>query len=78
MKPWKHATIAAKIDHTVKYPPEDSIDLIVGIECRNKEGERLPERDLELEVFESGKELNLVLSWLNNSEKTFYKDIISY
>ncbi len=69
MKPWRHAAIGETNENSNEKNSEDFVDLVVRIECRNKEGERKPERDLELEIFESGKELNLVLSWFNKPEK---------
>ena len=57
-KPWRHAVVlvdpsaAAELD-----------DLNVRIECRHAEGERQTDLDLELEVYRSGAEINLMLSW---------------
>ncbi len=66
-KPWRHSIV----DNS--YPGEEhlsktSLDLLLRIECRNKEGERFPTRDLEVEIFRSGEELSLILSWCNQPE----------
>ncbi len=74
LKPWIHAVIISKspqeistsVDHSLQ---SKEIDLVMKIECRDKEGNRLTEHDLELEVFRSGKELNLMLSWIGQDER---------
>ena len=38
-------------------------DLNVRIECRDGDGQRRPDRDIELEIYRSGDEINLMLSW---------------
>ena len=41
----------------------DLEDLIFKIQCRNIDGEREETMDIELEVYKSGKEVNMTLSW---------------
>ena len=41
----------------------DIEDLIFKIQCRNIDGEREESMDIELEVYKSGKDLNMTLSW---------------
>ena len=41
----------------------DLNDLIFKIQCRNIDGERQELMDIELEVFKSGNEVSLTLSW---------------
>ena len=41
----------------------DLDDLIFKIQCRNIDGEREETMDIELEVYKSGKEVNMTLSW---------------
>ncbi len=55
-------------DLTSSVLDDDSRDVVFRIECRNAEGDRYPERDLELEIFRSGREMNLILSWRNKAE----------
>lgn len=43
-------------------------DCCLLIEARNSNGERLPELDLELEIYRSGKELNLMLTRLADDQ----------
>ena len=42
---------------------KEFVEFVVRIECRTCEGERHPENDLELELYRSGNDLNLILSW---------------
>ena len=61
-KPFLHSVV--KINGKYEMGEEDN-DLTVNIFCRDKEGKRLEIYDLELELFESNKELVLVISKLN-------------
>ena len=54
-KPFHHAVLSAE-DAT----PDDYRGRI---ECRDGDGQRLEELDLELEVYRSGSDLNLTLAW---------------
>ncbi len=71
------AQLAAAADLTLKplrhgvrfsgEPPAtigDCSDCCVRIEARNAEGERVERADLELEIYRSGDQLNLMLSWV--------------
>ena len=64
LKPLSHAVVpqdpAASSDHD---------DLIVRIECRAADGVRQPERDLELEIYRSGDDINLMLSWWDQPDR---------
>ena len=61
-KPFLHSVV--KINGKYEIGAEDN-DLTVNILCRDKEGKRLEIYDLELELFQSKKELVLVISKLN-------------
>ena len=41
-------------------------DCALLIEARDGDGVRLPERDLELEIYRSGADLNLMVSWVSD------------
>ena len=64
LKPWSHAVVpldssaAAELD-----------DLNVRIECRDSDGQRHPDRDIELEIYRSGEEINLMLSWWDQPDR---------
>ncbi len=71
LKPWRHAVVllSQEDELTEKHQSiydlidSDELDYVLRLECRNSEGDRLPERDLELEIFRSGNNVNLILSW---------------
>jgi hypothetical protein len=68
MKPWKHAVICENFEPTQIFQLDQQMELIMKIKCRNLEGERIPENDLDLEIFRSGNQLNLMLCWSNKSD----------
>ena len=47
----------------------DLEDLIFKIQCRNIDGEREETMDIELEVYKSGKEVNMTLSWKSQIDR---------
>ena len=48
---------------------QEPLDFVVRIESRAPDGSRHQERDLELEIYRSGKEVNLTLSWYSQEER---------
>ena len=59
MKPYSHSVfIENQVDDE-----NDLDDLIFKIQCRNIDGEREESMDIELEVYKSGNELNMTISW---------------
>lgn len=63
LKPWRHAVVP------MASATEGGDEMQVRIETRSPEGERLPEQDLELEIYRSGEELNVMLSWCERPEQ---------
>ncbi len=59
MKPYSHSVSLEKQSDD-EYDLED---LIFKIQCRNIDGEREESMDIELEVYESGNDLNMTISW---------------
>ena len=59
MKPYVHSV---SLDNELS-DFNDIEDLIFKIQCRNIDGEREESMDIELEVYKSGKDLNMTLSW---------------
>ena len=64
-KPYQHAVVpihdgegTAKID-----------DLFVRIETRDASGSRMEAMDLELEIYRSGSDVNLMLSWCDQEDR---------
>ena len=59
MKPYSHSVfLENQVDDE-----NDLEDLIFKIQCRNIDGEREESMDIELEVYKSGNELNMTISW---------------
>ena len=59
MKPYVHSVFLEN-----QYEDDGDLDdLIFKIQCRNIDGEREETRDIELEVYKSGKEVNMTISW---------------
>lgn len=57
LQPWRHAVIPLLgLD-------EGSDEIHVRVEARNTGGERQPEHDVELEIYRSGRDLNVMVSW---------------
>ena len=69
LKPWKYAVIDKNNSFSEEFDEDVHIDCIIRIECRSIDGERYPENDIELEIYSSGSDLNLMLSWPNKNEK---------
>ena len=76
LKPWIHAVVLVDdlkvaeinelyIDELIN---KESVDVVLRIECRDVDGGRHPQNDIELEVFRSGTDLNLILSCINHLE----------
>jgi hypothetical protein len=65
LKPYRHALrFSGEPPSTIG----DCSDCVVLIEARTGEGERSPERDLELEIYRSGADLHLMLSVVNDEQ----------
>ena len=64
LKPWSPAVVLI-----APSAPEQLDDLHVRIESRDGDGQRHPDRDLELEIYRSGDEINLMLSWWDHPER---------
>ena len=65
MKPYLHSvSLENQLDAA-----NDLEDFIFKIQCRNIDGEREESMDIELEVYKSGNEVNMTLSWKSLIEK---------
>lgn len=60
-KPLRHGVVLTST-------PGDE-DCSLRLEARSSEGERLEEEDLDLEIYRSGDELNLTLSWRQDDSR---------
>ena len=69
LQPWKHSVVDLSMLINGDSLNKNSGDIILRIECRSSEGDRHPEYDLEIEIFRSGNELNLMLGRLDKSNR---------
>lgn len=65
-KPWSHSVVLLSGDDATNFSVDD---VSLRIECRDQEGLRHDDRDLELEIYRSGEEINLMLSWWDQPER---------
>ncbi len=68
LKPWRHSVLNVSLNQTEPFN-DDPIDLILRVECRDLEGKRLKENDLEIEIYNSGDDLSITLSWIYFSDR---------
>ena len=64
LKPYSHAVVPDDPSASA-----DLDDLTVRIECRDADGLRHSDRDLDLEIYRSGDEINLMLGWRDQPER---------
>ena len=67
-KPLRHAVVPSQPGDP-QAEEEVLEDLCLRIEARSFEGERLPQEDLELELYRSGEDLHLTLAWLVDDQR---------
>ena len=65
MKPYVHSV---SLENELN-DANDLEDMILKIQCRNIDGEREESMDIELEVYKSGKEVNMTLSWKSQIDR---------
>ena len=63
MKPWKYSALINENVEDKKINPQNFDELILKLECRDQDGKRFLDRDLDLEIFRSSDELNIILNW---------------
>lgn len=70
-KPYQHAVVPIHEGDDMQKREEMKTldDLLVRIETRDPEGMRIEEMDLELEIYRSGRDVNLMLSWCDQTER---------
>jgi hypothetical protein len=62
-KPLRHAVLPP-IDSPGPMLGQDSFDCCLILKVRNAAGERWPEADLELEIYQSGHDVHITLAWI--------------
>jgi hypothetical protein len=79
-RPLRHAVVAepggaAELSTVAELSTEGStsepepLDLCLRLEARTPDGQRTPQEDLELEIYRSGDDLNLTLSWREGDDR---------
>jgi len=75
-KPLRHAVIAnvsgvdqGRSERELSDALQRGDDLILRLECRDPGGTRCEDDDLELEIYRSGEDVNLMLGWSNRPER---------
>ena len=69
IKPWAHSVVDKSPCLVDINSTQQQVDLILSIQCRNKEGDRFPENDIEVEIYQSGNDLSITLSWESFPDK---------
>ena len=67
-KPYQHAVVPIHEEAE----PSSIDDLFVRIETRDASGSRMEAMDLELEIYRSGSDVNLMLSWCDQAERPMF------
>jgi hypothetical protein len=65
-KPLRHAVLVSQGDPDLSAGP---LDCSLQLQTRSEQGERLPDQDLELELYRSGSDLHLTLAWTTVQER---------
>jgi len=69
-RPLRHAVVLnAPVGGPEGPAAEEGLDLCLRLEARSVAGERLPQEDLELELYRSGDDLSLTLAWCQGDEQ---------
>ena len=68
-KPWKHAVVDQSQLANECSQLDDETELVFRIECRSIEGKRNLDLDLDLEIYRSGVDLNLMIGWCNQLDQ---------
>lgn len=63
LPPWRHAVVNTAEN------PQDPEEITVRLEARDGDGIREPEQDLNLEIYRSGQDLNVMLSWCQPADR---------
>jgi len=67
-KPFRHAVLTPDATR-VPSLGEGSLDIDLMLQVRDGDGVRCPEHDLELEIYQSGRDLHLTLAWSADDQR---------
>ncbi|WP_269623042.1 hypothetical protein [Prochlorococcus marinus] len=62
MKPFMFSVVDKSVQFSFT-SDQDDFDLILLVVCRDKDGKRLEENDLDVDIYKSGVDLSITLSW---------------
>ncbi len=72
LKPWKYSVILVEKDFRPQSSTSDvqqdsfiGVDLTLRIECRDIDGNRIENNDIDVEIYWSGQEVTIMLGWCN-------------
>ena len=68
-KPWVFSVLKEPDGINPKLNEEPLNELLLRLECRTSDGERVPPNDLEVEIYRSGGEMNITIAWLQYPER---------
>ena len=63
-KPFKYSVVCQEDNHKEIDTFELNDDLILILECRDIEGKRIFDKDIELEIYKSGDDFNIMINWV--------------
>ncbi len=70
LKPWRHSVFDNSPHVDLNSSSEKKIiDFTFRVESRSEDGQRFPDNDLEVEIFRSGVDLSITLSWASLPER---------
>ena len=70
LKPWRHSVFDNSESNDSSLVSESqTMDIILRVECRSQDGQRFSDNDLEIEIYRSGNDLSINLSWLSFPER---------
>ncbi len=64
LKPFKYSVVCLEDNYKEIDTFELNDDLILILECRDKEGKRIFDNDIELEIYKSGDDFNIMINWV--------------
>ena len=68
IKPWKYSVVRVFNENDESLQEYKFNDLILLLECRDSDGKRMPSNDIELEIYLSGLDINVMLCWVESKD----------
>ncbi len=67
-EPWKYSVVDLSSRSISGELDVEALDFVLRLECRDKSGKRHTCKDLELEIFKSGVDVNITLFWVQRED----------